>query len=173
MLKLCKLAVHKLYLEGDHTRCQGVLDYGLNLHWNIPLIQSSLIHYQIKHVKIYLIQICNWIHIKFHSLIDTSDLNRLDFCSLRFMYYSLRNLWRRQKTPLYLDPHQRWKVSYLDRDPPSIQDFLMNQPTEKGKKTTSLNIDTCTKWGHQLHLLTSVNHGSEWACISAGLVWYS
>ena len=39
MLKLCKLAVCKLcLLRGCHTRCKGVLDYGLNLHRNIPLI---------------------------------------------------------------------------------------------------------------------------------------
>ena len=38
LLKLRKLAVRKLYLwRGVHTRCQGVLDYGLNLHRNIPL----------------------------------------------------------------------------------------------------------------------------------------
>ena len=39
MLKLHKLAVHKLYLSrGGRTTCQGVLDYGLNRHRNIPLI---------------------------------------------------------------------------------------------------------------------------------------
>ena len=38
MLKLRKLAVRKLYLSRwGRTRCQGVLDYGLNLHRNIPL----------------------------------------------------------------------------------------------------------------------------------------
>ena len=38
MLKLCKLAVHKLYLSrGGPTWCHGVLDHGLNLHRNIPL----------------------------------------------------------------------------------------------------------------------------------------
>ena len=39
MLKLRKLAVHKLYLSrGCRTQCQGVLEHGLNLHRNIPLI---------------------------------------------------------------------------------------------------------------------------------------
>ena len=39
MLKLRKLAVRKFYLSrGGRTQCQGVLDYGLNLHRNIPLI---------------------------------------------------------------------------------------------------------------------------------------
>ena len=38
MLKLHKLVVRKLYLSRrGHTLCQGVLDHGLNLHWNIPL----------------------------------------------------------------------------------------------------------------------------------------
>ena len=38
MLKLCKLAVRKLSLSrGGRTLCQGVSDYGLNLHRNIPL----------------------------------------------------------------------------------------------------------------------------------------
>ena len=38
LLKLRKLAVHKLYLSrGGRTRCQGVLEHGLNLHRNIPL----------------------------------------------------------------------------------------------------------------------------------------
>ena len=38
MLKLCKLAVCKLYLSrGGPTWCHGVLDHGLNLHRNIPL----------------------------------------------------------------------------------------------------------------------------------------
>ena len=38
MLKLRKLAVHKLYLSRvGRTPCQGVLEHGLNLHWNIPL----------------------------------------------------------------------------------------------------------------------------------------
>ena len=38
MLKLRKLAVRKLYLwRGRPTRCQGVLEHGLNLHRNIPL----------------------------------------------------------------------------------------------------------------------------------------
>ena len=42
MLKLCKLAVHKLYLStGGRTRCQGVSDNGLNLHQNIPLMVWS------------------------------------------------------------------------------------------------------------------------------------
>ena len=39
MLKLRKLAVRKLYLSRrGRTWCQGVLDYGLNLHRNIPFI---------------------------------------------------------------------------------------------------------------------------------------
>ena len=39
LLKQRKLAVRKLYLSrGGHTQCQGVLDYGLKLHRNIPLI---------------------------------------------------------------------------------------------------------------------------------------
>ena len=38
MLKLCKIAVPKLYLSrGDRTQRQGVLEHGLNLHRNIPL----------------------------------------------------------------------------------------------------------------------------------------
>ena len=38
MLKLRKLAVRKLYLSrGGRTRCQGVLEHGLNLHRNTPL----------------------------------------------------------------------------------------------------------------------------------------
>ena len=38
MLKLHKLAVRKLYLSrGGPTWCQGVLEHGLNIHWNIPL----------------------------------------------------------------------------------------------------------------------------------------
>ena len=42
MLKLRKLVVCKLYLSrAGHTRCQGVLDYGLNLHRNIPLNSNS------------------------------------------------------------------------------------------------------------------------------------
>ena len=33
-----KLAVHKLYLsKGGRTRCQGVLEHGLNLHQNLHL----------------------------------------------------------------------------------------------------------------------------------------
>ena len=40
MLNLRKLAVSKPYLSrGGHARCQGVSDYGLNLHWNIPLMR--------------------------------------------------------------------------------------------------------------------------------------
>ena len=38
LLKLRKLAVCKLDLSrGGLTWCQGLLDHGLNLHWNIPL----------------------------------------------------------------------------------------------------------------------------------------
>ena len=38
LLKLCKLVVCKLDLSRRGlTRCHGVLDYGLNLHRNIPL----------------------------------------------------------------------------------------------------------------------------------------
>ena len=38
LLKLHKLAVGKLDLSrgGGLTQCHGVLDCGLNLHWNIP-----------------------------------------------------------------------------------------------------------------------------------------
>ena len=43
MLKLRKLAVCKFYLSGGRTRCQGVSDYGLNLHWNIPLILVNVL----------------------------------------------------------------------------------------------------------------------------------
>ena len=114
MLKLCKLAVHKLYLEGGRTRCQGVLDYGLNLHWNIRLIQSSLIHYQIKHVKIYLIQICNWIHIKFHSLIDTSDLNRLDFFFIKiYVLFLEKFIWihtKDERCLILIETHPQSKI---------------------------------------------------------------
>ena len=39
MLKLHKLGVRKLYLSrGRRTWCHGVLDHGLNLHQNIPLM---------------------------------------------------------------------------------------------------------------------------------------
>ena len=42
MLKLRKLVVHKLYLSrGGPTWCHGVLEHGLNLHWNIPLKQTE------------------------------------------------------------------------------------------------------------------------------------
>ena len=42
MLKLRKLAVRKLYLlRGGRTLCQGVLEHGLNLHQNIPLIKPD------------------------------------------------------------------------------------------------------------------------------------
>ena len=53
MLKLCKLVVRKLYLlrGGGRTRCQVVLDYGLNLHQNIPLICRSMIQMSI-HFKL-------------------------------------------------------------------------------------------------------------------------
>ena len=38
LLKLHKIVVGKLDLSrGGLTRCQGVLDHGLNLHQNIPL----------------------------------------------------------------------------------------------------------------------------------------
>ena len=37
MLKLRKLVVRKLYLSRGCTRCQGVLERGLNLHRNILL----------------------------------------------------------------------------------------------------------------------------------------
>lgn len=40
-----------------------------------PLIQSSLIQFQIKHFYICWILIIIWIHIKFYSLIDTSHLH--------------------------------------------------------------------------------------------------
>ena len=44
MLKLRKLAVRKLYLSrGGRTRCQGVLEHGLNLHQNIPLTITLII----------------------------------------------------------------------------------------------------------------------------------
>ena len=44
MIKLRKLAVCKLYLSRwCRTRCQGVLDYGLNLHRNIPLSDNKLV----------------------------------------------------------------------------------------------------------------------------------
>ena len=47
MLKLCKLAVRKLYLsKGGHTWSQGVLDHGLNLHWNIPLMSRKVLFRQ-------------------------------------------------------------------------------------------------------------------------------
>ena len=36
------LAVCKLYLSGGRTRCQGVLDHGLNLHQNILLKRKIL-----------------------------------------------------------------------------------------------------------------------------------
>ena len=43
MLKLRKLAVRELYLSrGGRTRCQGVLEHGLNLHRNIPLVDDSV-----------------------------------------------------------------------------------------------------------------------------------
>ena len=40
MLKLRKLVVCKLYLSGGggRTLCQGMLEHGLNLHRNTPLI---------------------------------------------------------------------------------------------------------------------------------------
>ena len=48
MLKLCKLAVRKLYLSrGGHTWWQGVLEHGLNLHRNIPLCTECLRRYRV------------------------------------------------------------------------------------------------------------------------------
>ena len=49
MLNLRKLAVRKLYLlRGGCTRCQGVLDHGLNLHQNIPLNLNEIAFYKQK-----------------------------------------------------------------------------------------------------------------------------
>ena len=50
MLKLRKLAVRKLYFSRwGRTRCQSVLDHGLNLHWNIPLnMWQVLVHLALK-----------------------------------------------------------------------------------------------------------------------------
>ena len=47
LLKLHKLAVrkHDLSWGGGLTRCHRVLDHGLNLHQNIPLISSSQAHW--------------------------------------------------------------------------------------------------------------------------------
>ena len=43
MLKLRKIAVFKLYLSrGGPIQCHGVLEPGLNLHRNIPLINLGL-----------------------------------------------------------------------------------------------------------------------------------
>lgn len=48
-----------------------------------PLIQSSLIQFQMKHIYICWILIIIWIHIKFYSVIDTSHL-------ILFLIYFLR-----------------------------------------------------------------------------------